>query len=79
MSVCFEIGKVGAQVTTFFYSINQIIQEKTGLMAEGRWDKLATELDKNHGCIDMDLEDKLQLKLKAALKMKSFEAYYQNL
>lgn len=79
MAVCFETGKVGAQLTTFFFHLNEIIKAKTSNVQEGRWDKLAQALDENHGCIDMHLENQLQQNFKKALKMKSFETYYKTL
>ena len=81
LKVCFETGKVGAQVTTFFHYINDIIKiqnQKQG-KSNRKWDSLSGILDSNHGCLDFTHENLLLKNFKDGLKIKSFENYYKNL
>lgn len=59
--VCFKTGLIGFNITMVFYTINEMIKNQF----KNNLDGLISALDKNSGCLPFDLEDALQIKMKA--------------
>jgi hypothetical protein len=70
--VCFKTGLVGFNITMVYYTINELIKDQF----KNNLDGVIAALDTNSGCLPFDLEDAVQIKMKAMKKVDNFNKYY---
>ena len=56
-----------------FYSLCEVIETEF----RREWGAFEAALDDNHGCLEMTLEDRLQMKFKKIQKIDNFKDYYK--
>lgn len=73
--VCFKTGLTGFHMTMVFYELTKLF--------ESRFDKklgqFDAEVDKNFGCLPMEVENAFQEKLKQIKKVDNFKKYYTSI
>jgi len=73
--VCFKTGLTGFHMTMVFYELTKLFESRY----DKKLNKFSEDVDKNFGCLPMNVENAFQEKLKQIKKVDNFKKYYTSI